>query len=247
MTSNPVLSSTNTYLTVTSAGLGAGSGSQTFPWFPLGTIGGTATGEIGLKVISIGAGTGTSSTTVQGTAADDAATVGNPVFVGGTAVTASSYVGTYAVGDVVSAKFDKVSGGLLTHTRKLTQADDVVSAICSTNPSNLTARLVSAAASTNATSVKTSSGGVIRFTLYNGNAAARYLKFYNKASAPTVGTDTPIWTEYLPAQSKAVIDFCGNPLYFSTGIAYAFTTGSADSDTGALTAGDILGFNLSYV
>lgn len=32
----------------------------------------------------------------------------------------------------------------------------------------------------------------------NINAAARYLKLYNKASAPTVGTDTPVLTIPLP-------------------------------------------------
>jgi len=107
-----------------------------------------------------------------------------------------------------------------------------------------TARLVSAAASTNATSVKASQGRVFRITGYNSNAAARYLKMYNKASLPTVGTDTPIWTEYLAAQTKFSIDV--NGLNFSTGIAYALTTAGADSDTGALTAGDVTNLNIAY-
>lgn len=107
-----------------------------------------------------------------------------------------------------------------------------------------TFRIVSAAASTNASSVKASAGNVGIVTGYNANAAARYLKFYNKASAPTVGTDTPIWTEYLAPQSKFSIPFAG--LYFSTGIALALTTGSADADTGALTAADILALNVAY-
>lgn len=108
-----------------------------------------------------------------------------------------------------------------------------------------TARLVSAAASTNATSVKTSAGDVFRITGFNANAAARYIKLYNLAVAPTVGTSTPVWTEYLAPQAKFIIDF-PTPLYFSTGISYALTTGSADSDTGALTAGDVLAMNIAY-
>ena len=110
---------------------------------------------------------------------------------------------------------------------------------------NLTARLLSAAATTNATSVKASAGDVFQITGYNANAAARYLKLYNLAVAPTVGTSTPIWTEYLAPQAKFTITL-PTPMYFSTGIAYALTTGSADADTGALTAGDILAMNIAY-
>lgn len=109
-----------------------------------------------------------------------------------------------------------------------------------------TFRLPSAAASTNATSVKASAGDVFKITGFNANAAARYLKLYNKASAPTVGTDAPIWTEYLPAQEKFSIDFDAAPLHFTLGIAYALTTGVADADTGALTAADVLALNGSY-
>lgn len=107
-----------------------------------------------------------------------------------------------------------------------------------------TARLLSSLASTNANNVKSSQGRLFRVTGYNSNAAARYLKFYNKASAPTVGTDTPIWTEYLAAQTKFSIDMAS--LNFSTGIAFALTTGSPDNDTGALTAGDVTNLNISY-
>lgn len=106
-----------------------------------------------------------------------------------------------------------------------------------------TSRIVSAAASTNGTSALASNGTVTRVIGYNAAATARYLKFYNKASAPTVGTDTPALTVYLPASAAFAIDI---DHYFSTGIAYALTTGSADADTGALTAGDVLGLNVLY-
>lgn len=104
-------------------------------------------------------------------------------------------------------------------------------------------RILSAAATTNPTSAKTSAGVVHAVSGFNANAAPRYLKFYNKASAPTVGTDTPIWTEYLAPQSKFSIALS---LYFATGIAYALTTGVADADTGALTAADVLALNVAY-
>lgn len=104
-------------------------------------------------------------------------------------------------------------------------------------------RIVSAAASTNGTSAKATNGTLKQVVGYNAAAAARYLKFYNKTSAPTVGTDTPVLTVYLPATTAFALDF---DHYFSQGIAYALTTGSADSDTAALTAGDVLGLNVLY-
>jgi hypothetical protein len=110
---------------------------------------------------------------------------------------------------------------------------------------NLNSRLLSAAATTNATSVKTSAGDLFKITGYNAAATPRYLKLYNKASAPTVGTDTPVHTIYLPASSRFTEAF-DTPFYFSTGIAYAITGAGADADTTALTAADILAMNVSY-
>lgn len=108
-----------------------------------------------------------------------------------------------------------------------------------------TSRILSAAASTNATLAKNDQGTLWHVTGYNAAAAARYLKFYDKASAPTVGADTPILTFYLPAAAAFRLDW-PKGRYFNTGIAYALTTGRADADTGALTAGDIEALNVEY-
>lgn len=101
-------------------------------------------------------------------------------------------------------------------------------------------KLVSAA-TTNATVVKASAGQVYTFTASNTNAAVRYLKLYNKATAPTVGTDTPVQTIALPP-SGALPPQLGSPvgLSFSAGISFALTTGAADSDTNAVAASEIL-------
>ena len=103
------------------------------------------------------------------------------------------------------------------------------------------ARLVSAA-STNATSLKASAGLLTLVYAVNLNAAVRYLKFYNKASAPTVGTDTPVLTLPIPASTTGAGFMLVVPggLAFSTGIAYATTTGVADSDTAAVAANEII-------
>lgn len=108
-------------------------------------------------------------------------------------------------------------------------------------------KLISAA-STNATSVKASAGTLYSITASNINAAARYLKIYNKASAPTVGTDTPVLVFLIPGNTAGAGTNIpiGLPGYeFTTGIAFALTTGAADSDTGAVAASEII-VNLGY-
>lgn len=110
---------------------------------------------------------------------------------------------------------------------------------------NQTSRIVSSAATTNATVAKATAGDLFRFSGYNSNAAARYLKIYNKGTAPVVGTDVPIWTEYLAPQAKFELSF-PKGLYFSAGISYALVTGAADADATAVAAADILALNLAY-
>lgn len=111
-------------------------------------------------------------------------------------------------------------------------------------PANATARLLSAAASVNATLVV--AGGVQLKAIqgHNARASASYLKLYDKATAPAE-TDTPKKTIYLPAGTTFAFDF-GDGVTFENGLGYRLTTGSADNDTGALTAADVLGLNVDY-
>lgn len=96
--------------------------------------------------------------------------------------------------------------------------------------------------------VKASTGAVIGGSISNLSASLRYLKFYNKASAPTVGTDTPVFT--IPVQPNSTLllaeFFSAMPTKFSTGISFAMTTGIDDTDVGVVTAGDLM-LNLIYV
>lgn len=95
------------------------------------------------------------------------------------------------------------------------------------------------AASTNATSTKASAGWLHFIIATNVNAAVRYLKLYDKASAPTVGTDTPKFIVPIPPSNLTPqFLFFTNPVYFGTGIAWALTTGIANSDTGAVSASE---------
>lgn len=110
---------------------------------------------------------------------------------------------------------------------------------------NANARLLSSAATTNATSVKASPGNVFKIVGNNTVASKRYLKLYNKASAPTVGTDTPLETIVILASASFDFSFTAG-MYFSTGIAFAITGAAADADTTTIGAGDIECLNISY-
>lgn len=105
---------------------------------------------------------------------------------------------------------------------------------------------LTSAASTNATSVKATAGTLFTITYDNVNVAARYLKLYNKATAPAVGTDVPILTIPLPATSGNVFNLGALGHRFSTGIAFAITGAMAYTDLTVIAAGDVH-LSLSYV
>lgn len=104
-------------------------------------------------------------------------------------------------------------------------------------------RLLSSAATTNATLIKASAGRLFLIIGRNNVASIRYLKFYNKASAPTVGTDVPVLTIALDASSRFEIDLNPYGQFFTTGIAFAITGALADNDTTAIAAADISALN----
>ena len=97
---------------------------------------------------------------------------------------------------------------------------------------------------TNATNVKSTPGVVHGWALYNINASPRYLKIYDKATAPTVGTDTPIMTLLIPSNSGNNFEV-PKGILCSSGISFALTTGITHADTGAVAASEII-VNIFY-
>lgn len=106
-------------------------------------------------------------------------------------------------------------------------------------PTTPTGSTINSAASTNATSVKASAGTLYSLFASNTGAAVAYVKIYNKASAPTVGTDTPILVLAVPATGNASANLGALGHRLATGIALAITTGALDSDTGAVAANQV--------
>lgn len=104
------------------------------------------------------------------------------------------------------------------------------------------------AASTNATSVKASAGTLQSVIAMNNHATdIAYLKIYNLAAAPTVGTSTPVQVYALaPNGGGVALNYSDGGVAFGTGIAFAITAGMADTDTTAVAANQVC-VNLTYV
>lgn len=103
-------------------------------------------------------------------------------------------------------------------------------------------RTILSAASTNATNCKNAAGVLYGFTITNTNASPRFVKFYNKASAPVCGTDTPALTIAIPGNTSVGGHSANVPadgLAFPTGIGLCTTTGIGDGDTGAVAANEL--------
>lgn len=231
----------------------------------------TVAGQERRAMLVSGGASGATADQVQGNVASGATDAGNPVKVGGVVSTAG--LGPVSVGQR-SDLWLSSSGAAVISGVTVTGADGVantnISTLASTNstgtrllgvaPSvfngtswdreakpNAASRIASAAASVNATSAKGSAGNVFKVFGNNAKASIIYVKIYNKATAPTVGTDTPVLTIPIAASSRFDIDLGGAiGFYLGTGIAYGFTTDAADNGTTALLAADILGFTLTY-
>lgn len=102
------------------------------------------------------------------------------------------------------------------------------------------ARNVVSAATTNSTLVKGARGRVTGYVLTNTAASAKFVKFYNKASAPTVGTDVPVMTVAIPAGAAVEVQL-GRGVEFPLGIGFGITGAAAVNDTTAVAAGDVVG------
>ena len=122
-----------------------------------------------------------------------------------------------------------------------TSANVTESALISPSTSSITS-----AATTNATSIKTSAGNIYAMSVNNFGATDVYVKLYNKASAPTVGTDVPRAVIKVPANSDRVVEFGRAGIRYTTGIALAITGAQAVADTTAVAANQVV-IDTSYI
>lgn len=150
-----------------------------------------------------------------------------------TAVTASSIAfwtiirGTYATEPIPGMQSHAVTGsGTFT-----------VAGAVTANPPTGSGFTVVTTASTNASNQKSSAGNLFEISASNPTATAAFLKLYNKASAPTVGTDVPLLTIPIPANGQISLEFGELGKRFSLGIAIAVTPLITVADTTSAVAG----------
>ena len=93
-------------------------------------------------------------------------------------------------------------------------------------------------ATTNATLIASGGRNLFTLNISNDTLAKIYVKIYNKASAPTVGTDIPVEVYMVPVGAVRDIDigyYYG--VFYSLGLAMAVTAMQLDADITAVTAG----------
>ncbi len=86
--------------------------------------------------------------------------------------------------------------------------------------------------------IKGSAGQVFGWYVYNNATAVRFLKIYNKATAP-LSTDTPVMTIPIPREAGANVEFT-NGIAFALGIGVRATVLVADADATAPAANDVV-------
>lgn len=96
------------------------------------------------------------------------------------------------------------------------------------------------AGTTNAAVIKASAGTVWSLIAFNAGASPAYVKLYNLAVAPTVGTSTPAIPVLVPAGGNSPpIEGGANGIRFATGIAIAIVTGAAHTDATPVAASQV--------
>jgi hypothetical protein len=103
---------------------------------------------------------------------------------------------------------------------------------------------LNSAATTNGNLILTGTSGLQSFFATNIGATIAFVKLYNKATAPTVGTDTPEMIIAVPAAvagvpGTATLPIGFNGFRFPLGLGIAITGLVADSDTTAVAAGQV--------
>lgn len=104
-------------------------------------------------------------------------------------------------------------------------------------------RLLSAN-TTNSNLIKTGGRAVQGIMVHNTGTIA-FVKLYNKATAPTVGTDTPLMTVPVAATTGQVLIQFPNGIVFDLGLGVGITGLIGDSDTTVVAANQVT-LNIQY-
>jgi hypothetical protein len=107
-------------------------------------------------------------------------------------------------------------------------------------PVTTQAHFKSSTATTNSTLIRGSAGSVFNIIIHNthsggGGGSAITLRFYDKSTAPVVGTDVPMIIIHVQSNDSKEINFTSG-ITFRNGIAYSITAGNSLLDTTPVSA-----------
>lgn len=151
-------------------------------------------------------------------------------------------------GDMAGAVPVVPQGGTVTSVGTVTTVTGVTTVAAVTSAGTplapATPYILNSLASTNGALILTGSSGLQAFYASNIGATVAFVKLYNKATAPTVGTDVPAMIITVPAAVGGVpgsveITPGFNGYRFALGLGIAITGAVADSDTTAVAAGQV--------
>jgi hypothetical protein len=106
-------------------------------------------------------------------------------------------------------------------------------------PSNSSAFVT--AASTNSALIKTGTRKLQGYVFHNIAAYTVWVKLYDKATAPVVGTDVPKLVIPVAAGAQVWLPKIGDGVTFTNGLGIGATKAAADTDTTVTVANDVRG------
>jgi hypothetical protein len=163
----------------------------------------------------------------------NAAQPANSLLIGGEFNTAPT---TITTGNASPLQLDSTGKLIVNCATGCTAGSGTTSLIPATSGGVTMSHLVTAA-TTNATSLKGSAGQLYGASIYNNAVYPIYLKFSNKATAPTCGTDAVVYSVPVQAGTEREVH-SEEGLAFATGIGYCVTKGITDADATAVALSD---------
>jgi hypothetical protein len=103
------------------------------------------------------------------------------------------------------------------------------------------------AATVNNTLVATGARVVGSIAMSNNTAAVVFLKLFNKATAPIAGTDVPVSTHMIPANSTITIPVATAGMRFTSGLGYAVTNLMAITDNTPIPTANAVSIAINYL
>jgi hypothetical protein len=98
-----------------------------------------------------------------------------------------------------------------------------------------------AAATTNATLVAGRPADLTGWSMVNTSASTRWVRLYNKATTPVPASDAALIVLRIPlaAGQRSDVQIGSNGEWLSAGLAFDITGAAPDTDSTAVTAGDV--------